>query len=436
MRSFLRTALQNKAPAYVARGTGAIGGLLTPSNAQGQMSAYGGVGTLFAIVNRLANSTAAVDWKLYTKALRPDDERKEILTHPALVLWNKPNPFYSQTDFIETIQQHIDLVGEAFWIVARSTLGFGPPLELWPIRPDRMAPVPDPTEFLKGYVYYSPDGEKVPLGVDDVVQLKMPNPLDPYRGLGPVQSILADLDSERYSAAWNRNFFLNGAEPGGIIEVDRRLDDAEFDELSKRWKEQHQGVVNAHRVAILEQGKWVDRRMSQKDMQFIQLRKTSQDTIIQAFGFPRPLLGITESVNRANAEAAELMYARWLLVPRLERIKDALNTRLLPLFGTSTRGMEFDFCSPVPADRDQDTAEMKAKTDGAKALVEAGYDPEDVLEAVGLPAMEHKAPVTPTAPAAFEARLMNKAELEMATPWERRLNAELASIQAFIKEHE
>ncbi|KKK81335.1 hypothetical protein LCGC14_2814460, partial [marine sediment metagenome] len=64
------------------------------------------------------------------------------------------------------------------------------------------------------------------MGVDDVVQLKMPNPLDPYRGMGPVQSILADLDSERYSAAWNRNFFINGAEPGGIIEVDRRLDDA------------------------------------------------------------------------------------------------------------------------------------------------------------------------------------------------------------------
>ncbi|KKK81336.1 hypothetical protein LCGC14_2814470 [marine sediment metagenome] len=153
MRSFLRTALQNKAPAYVARGTGAIGGLLTPSNAAGQMSAYGGVGTLFAIVNRLANSTAAVEWKLYRKAQRPDDERIEILTHPALALWDKPNPFYSQTDFIEAFQQHIDLVGESSWIVARSTLGFGPPLELWPIRPDRMAPVPDPTEFLKGYVY-------------------------------------------------------------------------------------------------------------------------------------------------------------------------------------------------------------------------------------------------------------------------------------------
>ncbi|KKK90437.1 hypothetical protein LCGC14_2723000, partial [marine sediment metagenome] len=327
----------------------------------------------------------------------------------------------------------IDLVGEAWWIVARSTLGFGPPLELWPVRPDRMAPVPDPTEFLKGYVYFSPDGEKVLLGVDDVVQLKMPNPLDPYRGLGPVQSILADLDSERYSAAWNRNFFLNGAEPGGIIEVDRRLDDAEFGELSTRWKEQHQGVANAHRVAILEQGKWVDRKMSQKDMQFIQLRKTSQDTIIQAFGFPRPLLGITESVNRANAEAAELMYARWLLVPRLERIKDALNTRLLPLFGTSTKGMEFDFCSPVPTDRDQDTAEMTAKTDGAKSLVEAGYDPADVLEAVGLPAMGHGAPVASSLPT---ARLTNKIPgdvRDMKTGWEQRLATELKNIEAFIK---
>ncbi|KKL56835.1 hypothetical protein LCGC14_2241460, partial [marine sediment metagenome] len=188
MRSFLRTALQNKAPAYVARGAGAVSGLLATNNATGQMVAYGAIGTLFAIVNRLANSTAAVEWKLYRKALRPDDERTEILSHPALALWNKPNLFYSQTDFIETFQQHIDLVGESFWILARSNIGFGPPLELWPIRPDRMSPVPDPTEFLKGYVYHGPDGDKVPLAVTDVVQLKMPNPLDPYRGMGPVQS--------------------------------------------------------------------------------------------------------------------------------------------------------------------------------------------------------------------------------------------------------
>jgi hypothetical protein len=47
--------------------------------------------------------------------------------------------------------------------------------------------------------------------------------MDPYRGMGVVQTILVDLDATRASAEWNRNFFLNSAEPGGIVEVDRRL---------------------------------------------------------------------------------------------------------------------------------------------------------------------------------------------------------------------
>ena len=33
------------------------------------------------------------------------------------------------------------------------------PLELWPMRPDRIIPVPDPYKFLAGYVYVAPDGE-------------------------------------------------------------------------------------------------------------------------------------------------------------------------------------------------------------------------------------------------------------------------------------
>ena len=35
-----------------------------------------------------------------------------------------------------------------------------------------------------------------------------------------------------------------------------------------QWEEQHRGVSRAHRVAILEQGKWIDRKYTMRDMQF------------------------------------------------------------------------------------------------------------------------------------------------------------------------
>jgi phage portal protein BeeE len=104
------------------------------------------------------------------------------------------------------------------------------PLEMWPVRPDRMRPVADPKKFCVGYEYVGPSGEVVPLGLDEVIFERRPNPLDPYRGLGPVQTILTDLDSSRFSREWNRQFFANSAEPGGILQVTKRLSDTEFNE--------------------------------------------------------------------------------------------------------------------------------------------------------------------------------------------------------------
>jgi phage portal protein BeeE len=264
-----------------------------------------------------------------------------------------------------------------------------------------MAPVPHATKYLSGYVYTGPSGEQVPLETDSVLFLRMPNPLDPYRGLGPVQAALVDLDSSRYSAEWNRNFFLNSAEPGGIIEVDKRLSDDEFTELTTRWREQHQGIAQAHRVAVLEQGKWVDKKYTQRDMQFVELRTLSRDFIREAFGISKFALGDIDDVNRASAVAAADWFARYLTLERLERWKGMLNADFLPLFGAAGKGLEFDYDSPIPDDPERTNAERESKANSAKTYIDAGAKPESVKKALDLPeALEfaEQAPVAPQAP--------------------------------------
>ncbi|MFE2346478.1 phage portal protein [Kitasatospora cineracea] len=392
MPSFVRSLLNSvktvtPVPFTSARtSSSTIGGLFGGSGGRtAQMAAMGSVGTLFSIINRTSNATAQVDWKLYRKSKSGEDhDRVEVTSHAALDLWNKPNPWMPRQEFTESTQQHIDLTGEGWWVIGRSPRS-PIPLEMWPVRPDRMDPVPSPAGFISGYVYTSPDGEKIPLRTDEVIQLRMPNPLDPYRGMGPVQSILTDLDATRYSAEWNRNFFLNSAEPGGIIQVDRRLSDDEFNEMRMRWNEQHRGVAAAHRVALLEQGTWVDRKFSQRDMQFAELRTVSRDVIREAFGIPGFAIGELTDVNRATAEAAALWFATYLTVPRLVRIKAALNNDLLPMFGATGDGLEFDYCSPIPDDEEAENAELTAKTTAAVALVGAGFNPAATLAAIGLP---------------------------------------------------
>jgi HK97 family phage portal protein len=394
MASFIRTLLNRAAVSPVSFAPTRSGSFTSawghPSGMTAQMRAMGSVGTLFSIVNRTSTSVAQVEWKLYRKAAKPGAERTEVTSHAALDLWNKPNPFMPRTEFVEVEQQHIDTTGEGWWVIARDPRS-PIPLELWPVRPDRMDPVPSATAYLAGYVYTSPDGEKIPLGLDEVIQLRMPNPLDPYRGMGPVQSILVDLDATRYSAEWNRNFFLNSAEPGGIIEVPGTLGDAEFDQLRMRWNEQHRGVAAAHRVAILEAGKWVDRKFTQRDMQFAELRSVSRDVIREAFGMPAFALGEVADVNRATADASRVWFAEQMTVPRLERFKSALNFDLLPLFGSTAVGLEFDYCSPVPDDEEAENAELTAKVNAAVALVDAGFDSAAACAAVGLPDIAFRA---------------------------------------------
>lgn len=404
MRNPIAAVVRNESPVPLAPrrfAQGFMQGMGVRRGYTEALNAMETVGTVFAIVNANAESVADVEWHLYSKAASGNDgDRKEITSHAALDLLNTPNPFYTRFDAIETFQQHLDLVGEGAFVVAKMGKL---PVELWPVRPDRIEPVPHPTKFISGYVYTSPDGEQIPLEVDEVLRCKLPNPGDPYRGLGPIQSVLTKLDVLRYSAEWNRNFFINGAQPGGIIKVDRRLSDREFNEMRSRWDEQHRGVARAHRVQILEQGDYEQLKFSARDMQFAELGAATREDIREAFRFPKPMLGTVEDVNRANAEAAEVMYGRWTVRPRLRRIQGMLNFRLLKMYGVSAKGLEFDFDNPVPDDKAGEDIRLATRVTAAVALIGTGkFEPASVLSELDLPEIEEKAepdpPPEPIAP--------------------------------------
>lgn len=355
-------------------------------NRNRELKATAAVGTMFAIVNRTSTSTAAVEWCLYRKAPDGDPEnRVEVRRHWALDVWNRPNTFYSRPEFIETCQQHMDLTGEMWWVVGYDERAAKLPMTLWPVRPDRMAPVPHPKLYISHYEYTGPNGEKIRLEADEVIHIKMPNPDDPYRGLGPVQSLLADLDATRFSAEWNRQFFLNNAEPGGIIRSERRLSDTQLEEFQTRWAESHQGIGNAHRVAVLENMDWIERKFTNRDMQFAELRDVSSQVILEAYGMPKFAVGRVDDVNRATADASDAWFAKSITVPRCERIKGALNTRFLPLFGPGSDQLEFDYVTPVEEDYERANLTLKTRAEAWVALVTAGMDPVDAAKICGLP---------------------------------------------------
>jgi HK97 family phage portal protein len=351
---------------------------------QAAYDAHGSVGTLFAIVQQISTAVASTEWHLYKRtSVRDKKRRTEILNSGFMTVWDMPNPFCTGMIFRQTATMHLDLTGESFIILYK--VG-NIVLEMWCVRPDRMQPVKHPTKYLTGWIYTGPDGEEVPLTLDQVIQLKYPNPDDPYRGRGPVQTVLADIDAARYSAEWNRNFFINGARPGGIIKVDYRMSDKEFNDFVNRWRQQHQGVSNAHRVAVLENADWVESNFSMTDMQFAELRDLSREVIREAFAFPKPMLGTVDDVNRANAEAGKEIMAEGQTIPRLALWKDVVNTFLLPQFANG-KMLELDYDDPTPINHEQVVAERNSQAVSSANLVRAGYHPDDVTDAMGLPRM-------------------------------------------------
>lgn len=388
--------VRNDAPVNISPPSYGLGmfGIPLSRDTTAQLAATANVGVLWQIIDRIATSVAAPEWRLYRRARSGrEEDRTPVDAHAVLDLLNKPNPDMLRSELMETVQQPQDLIGESIMLVTRIGGPTSLPMELWPVLPTRIEPVPNTRGRIVAWKYTEPDGTKVELNPADVLRMKRPNPLDPSpagRGLGPVQSSMSQIDSARYGAEWQRNFFINGAEPGGIIEVPEGLTDEQFNTITRRWREQHQGVANAHRVALIEYGKWVDRKASMRDLQIAELQAIPDEQIRKAFGFPKPLLGSVDDVNRANADAAEVSFSRWLVNPRLERWKQLLNHRLLPMYPGGA-GLELDFDNPVPPDAEAIDRERDSKVAAAVALIGAGFSPSSVLPALGLPDMDFTA---------------------------------------------
>lgn len=346
--STITKAVHGGRPGYASgsiTGTLGSGTGIPATNKLQQMQAYGTVSWLFAVVSRISEAVASTEWKLYRTT--PRGEKEELFDHPILDIWRQPNPFMNQEEFLESTETHMELTGEGWWLILRAE-GSNEPVELWPLRPDTMEPIQSVEEFISGYRYRR-GGQQHLLATEDVIFIKRPSPVDLYRGMGIIQALYPDLDSERLAAVYNRNFFHNSAEPGGIIEIDGTLSDAEFDRMKRRWGAEYRGVSNAHKVAILERGKWVERKITQREMQFTQSRALTRDVIIGAFGVPPSILGIIENVNRASAEAGEASFSKWVIRPRLRRLRSGANRKLCPLYGDN---LYLDFVDPTPSDKE------------------------------------------------------------------------------------
>lgn len=248
------------------------------------------VTAVYACVRVLAEVEAGLPFVLYRRVGRGKERAAD---HPLYSkLHDAPNPEMTAYEFREAMTGHTALRGNAYAEIEWSTSGVV--RNLWPLRPDRTEP--ERVNGVLAYVVTMPDGSKVRLPAWRVLHLRGFSS-DGIRGYNPIwlarQSIGLAMATEEFGA----RLFGNGAKPGGILEHPGKLSKEAQDRLRSSIEDRHQGLSNAHRMMILEEGmSWKQVGMAPEDAQFLQTRNYQVVDIARLFNMkPHKIAELTNA---------------------------------------------------------------------------------------------------------------------------------------------
>ncbi len=318
----------------------------------------------YAAINTIAKNAAKVPLRLYRRdALDTPIEQGNIYN-----LLRNPNPFMTNKVFIEAISIFLSIYGEAALLINRKDVT-ETPLTIWALSPIRFEIVFNETKnMMVGWIYHGL--QDIPLKTFEVLLLKYFNPYNDLRGLSPLEPARLAINNDWYASKYNESFFKQGAKTSGFITVDGELDDKQFNRMIAQFEERHQGYERAHRIALLEGGaKFTETKITQKDMEYIQLKKLSREEIFAAYKVNEVVLGIYEDVQ--SYEGIKMSHkAFWeeAMVPHLGFIEDYLNDTLFLQIEHGQYMVKFDFATVGELHDD-----YKSRVETAKIMNAIGF---------------------------------------------------------------
>jgi len=348
---------------------------------------------------------------------------------------NTPNPETSRIEFYEQVISSLNIHGNAFILTVRDDNN--EVVELYCLNPDdvRIRRL-RPNEPLV-YEVQTTDEQGAfnqILTKNEMLHIPLFRLPGSHYGLGPIAAARLTIGAAMAADTYAASYFGNAANPGGVIEVPGELTEDQAQDIGRDWNITHTGPYRAGKIGVLSGGaSFKPLTLNAQDAQLLDTRRFNVEDIARLFRVPISLLGhpVAGAMSFASVEAQNLSFVQHSLRPLLERLEQAFST-LLPepdgfikfnldalLRGTTleryeayTKGLREGFLSlndvhamedmaPI-ADGDNYRVPLQnidagdAKDVGVKLraeivtqLVQVGYDPEEVLAAIGLPAMAH-----------------------------------------------
>ena len=273
-------------------------------------------------VNLLSNAVANLPVNVYR---RDGDDREVDDRHPAQkLLKHDANPVMDACTFTETIVAHAILIGNGIAYIERNARQ--EPIELWPLDPQSTV-----IRYMDGELWYattiSGDQRKFPgRDIFHVAGLRH-NGVTGYSAVTLLaESIGLGLAAQEFGA----RFFGSGANMSGLLMVPGHFQEDKIRNTMAAWKEMNQGLENAHKVALLQDGvKFQPMTVAPDAAQFLQTREFEIKTVANILGLPPHLLGDTSNASYNSLEQENQSFLNHSLSPWLRRFEREAQRKLL-----------------------------------------------------------------------------------------------------------
>jgi len=302
-----------------------------------------GVSAFTAGIRLIAEDLASLPLITYRRLGKGKERAPD---HPAYaMLHNSPNPEMTSMVFRETGIGHLYSWGN--WYAEKELNGLGVPVRLWPLRPDKMK-----VELGTGkraYKYTLPDGKGVIIPTERIFHVPGWG-FDGLIGYSRVTLMRRALESAIVTSEYGLRTLANDARPGVTIKHKEQLSKAAKTNIAESWDEAHQGLTNAQRTAVLDEGMEIEHTgFSPEDAQYLDSRKWSTVEVAQGLRLPPHKLSDLTNAHFTNIEESNIDYVV-ALTPPATRIEQQIGKDILGnpqyftehLFDSLLRGKTLD----------------------------------------------------------------------------------------------
>lgn len=278
---------------------------------------------LWRAINLISSSVAGLPFDIFRR--QRGGGKKVDQRHPAQrLIEKKANRFISAYTFRKSMTALALLHGNAYAAIDRSD---GRPVGLVPWDPQQtILKMEDGDLWYITYVR----GEAIRMRSEDMIHI---------RGLGgdgicgwPIMDLMKDaLGVGMAAQQFGGRYFKQGSQMSGLLMIPGHFTEEKIRNTMSAWNSMQQGLSNAHKVALLQDGvKFQQLTINNDAAQFIQTREFEvRQTVSNITGVPPHMLGDSTRTSHNSLESESQSYLDYTLQPWLQTWESEVEDKLL-----------------------------------------------------------------------------------------------------------